>query len=246
MFSMVCHAQVNMMSANTPTQNPDGHIYAYKKGQEQLFLTNIKSNNQTQKIHIAGKTIELPTSNTNTQKEIAIVPAGDNFALKVMDNEQDNVEYGSPDKRQVVYHEWEYLKFDNEFDSKEFKVARLLSNDYHATLLIGYDINDKQYQKPDVVLQLSGKLDDGVFHDFLCTQHCLNIDMNVDGKKYPNLGMKYGGGKTLIAKQPKTMLNHIKNGKTIKIRVRSVTGDFLIYEFEPEQALNLLQLKAIK
>lgn len=152
----------------------------------------------------------------------------------------------SPDKRIVYYNEWEYGRLDNEFDDKVSKVARLFSNDYNAILFIAYDIKDEQYKSPQVGLQLSGGMSNGNWHNFLCTENCLNIDLNVDGKKYPNIKMGYGGAKTLLAKQPKTFLNYIKTGETIKIRVPSISGGYLVYVFEPNEILDLSQLKQLE
>lgn len=149
----------------------------------------------------------------------------------------------SPDKRIAHYNEWEYIRLDNEFDDKILKVARLSSNDDNATLFIAYNSKDKQYKNPQVGLQLSGDMSNGSWHNFLCTENCLNIDLNIDGKKYPNIKMGYGGRETLLAKQPKTFLNYIKTGETIKVRVRSISDNYLVYTFEPNTPLDLENLK---
>lgn len=146
----------------------------------------------------------------------------------------------------VLDTQWEYGRLDNEFDDKVSKVARLFSNDYNAILFIAYDIKDEQYKSPQVGLQLSGGISNGNWHNFLCTENCLNIDLNVDGKKYPNIKMDYGGAKTLLAKQPKTFLNYIKTGETIKVRVPSISGSYLVYVFEPNEILDLSQLKQLE
>ncbi|STY93335.1 hypothetical protein [Moraxella bovis] len=169
-----------------------------------------------------------------------------NSSATVNQKKHDDIEYSSTDKRQAIYHEWEYVKIENEFDNNALKVARLFSNDGNAILFIAYRNSDKKYQNPDVGLQLSGNFDNGVFHNFLCTQNCLNIDMNIDGKKYQNIGMAYGGSRILVAKNSKSLLNHIKKGEAIKIRLQSITGDPLIYVFEPEQILDLQILKSVE
>lgn len=143
----------------------------------------------------------------------------------------------------VLNTQWEYGRLDNEFDDKASKVARLFSNDYNAILFIAYDIKDEQYKNPQVGLQLSGDMSNGSWHNFLCTENCLNIDLNVDGKKYPNIKMDYGGAKTLLAKQPKIFLNYIKTGETIKVRVRSISDTYLVYTFKPNTPLDLENLK---
>lgn len=221
------------LTANySPVLPTKPNLYAYHKDHKPLYVNNTN----TQQVHVFGRTVEVPVSRP-TSTEVTIVSDGDGLNLKTIE---------SPDKRQSIYHEWEYLKIDNEFDDKEFKMARLLSNDGHAILFIVYDTKDRQHKNPDVGLQLSGRLDGDNWHNFLCMQNCQNIDFNIDGKKYPSISMKYGGGQLLLAKQPKTLLNHLKNGDTIKIRVMSITGDALVYVFEPEQQLSLSHLQAIK
>ncbi len=222
----------NLLASSTSDFLTKPNLYAYHKGHKPLYVNNTN----TQQVYVFGRTVEVPVSQP-TSTEVTIVSDGDGLNLKTIE---------SPDKRQSIYHEWEYLKIDNEFNDKEFKMARLLSNDGHAILFIVYDIKDRQHKNPDVGLQLSGRLDGDNWHNFLCMQNCQNIDFNIDGKKYPSISMKYGGGQLLLAKQPKTLLNHLKNGDTIKIRMMSITGDALVYVFEPEQQLSLSHLRAIK
>lgn len=160
---------------------------------------------------------------------------------EVEPNVPDVVE--SPDKRIVEYNEWEYITLENEFDDESFKVAQLFSNDYQAVLSIIYNVNDKNHKNPTIALQLSGKMDNEKWHNFLCTENCLNIDFNIDGKKYPNIAMSYGGNRMLLAKQSKKLFNYIKTGETIKVRVKSVGGNYLIYTFEPNSAFDLQYFK---
>ncbi len=236
---------VTLPTKNQPKPQEDKSLYVYSKSDKgQTFLENI--NNKT-----ADKeaTIVVPHNTTNGSLTSVTLPTSQGIQTVHIKEEtapsSDKEIYMDYDKRWVQYNQWQYFKTDNEFDNKVFKIANLVSNDENAILSVGYSNQDKSYKKPIIAIILSGDIEDDSWHNFLCTDNCLNIDLNVDGKKYQKINMAYGGGKTLIAKNPSNFLNYIKNGETIKIRLRSVTGDYLIYEFEPETILDLKKLKSL-
>lgn len=144
-----------------------------------------------------------------------------------------------------VDRDWGYVEVEDDFYDVTTQMARLISNDGHAILFVMYQTSDKKYQNPMVGINLSGGIDDGEWHNFVCIPKCPNIDVNVDGKKYPNIPMNYGWSKTLVAKQPNTLLGYLKSGKTIKIRVASASGNSLIYVFEPTSPFDLKNLKSL-
>ncbi len=254
LFFFVVGVMANASSTSTvvadndqTNQQENRNIYAYSKsGAEQKFLENVKNKTVDRDVtivvpHSSSKplSVKIPTSQgiqTVHVEEEGVFP---DEAIS------DEVIYMDYDKRWVQYNQWQYFKTDNEFDNKVFKVASLISNDKNATLRIGYDTKDKQYQKPIITIDVSGNIDGDSWHNFLCIDNCLNIDLNVDGKKYQKINMAYNGDKSLIARKPTVLLNYIKNGEIIKIRLRSVTGDYLIYEFEPEAILDLKKLKSL-
>lgn len=238
------------------------NLYAYKQGDnQQLFLTNIKDKTDQNPTTIlvphqpSFRTIKqlpitsitVPTSQgldtVVVKPKIATSPnEGITLSQSSIDDETD---YDSPDKRWIEYNEWKYRKIENDFNNLVIKAAELPSNDGNATLAILYDAKDKKYQNPEVGIMLSGDYDGENWHNFLCKSDCLNVDFNVDGKKYPNISMKYGGKRFLTAKNPKALLDKIKTGETIKVRILSVTGDYIIYYFEPETVLDLKKLRSL-
>lgn len=137
---------------------------------------------------------------------------------------------------------WSYTLIENDFDDNVFRTARALSKDLNAMLIVSYNNKDKSYQNPIVGVQLSGDIDGRVWHTFHCMQTCPTIDMNVDGKKYQNMGTEDAGYLMLAFKNPKTVLNRIKNGETIKIRINQYRNE-LYYEFNIADQFSIDQLK---
>ena len=70
--------------------------------------------------------------------------------------------------------------------------------------------------------------------------------MNIDGKKYPNIPMNYYNDNVLMAKNSKLFLERIKNAKNIKIRAKTITGDYVVYEFKAQEPFDFQKLKNIK
>ncbi|OAU97569.1 hypothetical protein [Moraxella catarrhalis] len=137
---------------------------------------------------------------------------------------------------------WSYTLIENDFDDNVFRTARALSKDLNAMLIVSYNDKDKSYQNPIVGVQLSSDIDGRVWHTFHCMQTCPTIDMNVDGKKYQNMGTEDAGYLMLAFKNPKTVLNRIKNGETIKIRINQYRNE-LYYEFNIADQFSIDQLK---
>lgn len=141
-----------------------------------------------------------------------------------------------------TYHKaWSYSLEADGFSGHAWRQARLVSNDYNVSLLISYGKQDKQLKSPSVFLLFSGDWDNGV-HSPMCDSHC-TLDMTINGQKFPNTGMKAAGMDILQFDAPHSIVNQLKTAYDIKIRVQSITGQHLIYGFNPNGGLELSQLR---
>lgn len=236
------------------------NTYTYKDNNGKIFLTNVaqsgnvaipKTNNNEGRIVIqSGErdiSFDTPTLTkpfSDDELDNAIQRLTELTSTNNYDN-AENIEYESYDKRQTFYYDWHYLKQSDDFN-EDARIAMLLSNNGgYAALSLTYTEKDKKFENPYLGIFLSNKFDGENLHQFLCYDNC-TVDINIDGKKYPNVKVERGGVHILLFKNPKTVLNYIKKGETIKIRLQSITGNPLIYVFEPNNPLSLQALKELE
>lgn len=142
----------------------------------------------------------------------------------------------------VLNHDWRYHRIENDFDDEVYKMALLASTDGNATLSVGYEAKDIKHQNPIVVLIISGNYNQGSWHQFSCLPSCPSLDMNIDGKKLPNIPMVMVDGTSMEITKPKMMLTELGRGTIIKMRIKNSMGP-LYYTFEPSETFNINELK---
>lgn len=142
----------------------------------------------------------------------------------------------------VLNHDWQYHRIDNEFDDEVYKTAFITSTDGNAILSVGYEAKDIKHQNPIVVLMLSGDYDQGSWHQFSCLPSCPSLDLNIDGKKLPNIPMVMVDSTSMEITKPKLMLTELGRGTIVKMRIKNSMGH-LYYTFEPSETFDINELK---
>lgn len=145
------------------------------------------------------------------------------------------------DTAQTHHIAWAYSLQADEFSNHVWRQARLVSNDYNVSLLISFDKKDTHLKNPSVFLVFSGDWDNGV-HSPLCDDEC-TLDMTVGAFKYPNIQVRTASLDVLAFQDPNFIVSQLQNATTLKIRIQSITGQHLIYQFTPNGALALGQLR---
>lgn len=164
--------------------------------------------------------------------------------LFLMHSQAETEVYESSHKKWSRYQKWHYLRKNSDFD-EDINMALLLSNDDGgAGLFLAYGTSDKNQEYPNFGIFLPNESDEKSKPQVLCRYEC-KVDINIDGVKYPNMEIVRKDKHLLSFKYPNIMLTEFKGGKTIKIRLKSTDGNYLVYEFEPETILDLKKLQSL-
>lgn len=231
------------------------NLYVYKKGDNQLFLTNLQDNQGENLFGVKSTYYTVPTSQgistiqidssgkinpQKTSKKIKSDILTDGLLLMHSQAKIEALE--SHNKKWSRYQKWHYLRKNSDFD-EDIKMTLLLSNDGHAGLFLAYNDSDKNQENPNFGIFLSNEFGEDT-NKVLCRINCM-VDINIDGAKYQNMEIVRTNDHLLFFKYPSLMLEQFKGGKAIKIRLSSIDDDYLIYEFEPETILDLKTLKSL-
>lgn len=218
------------------------NLYAYKQGGG-VFVTNAKRG-ELFKIETKAFIHSKETTPPEIQSDILT------DSLLSMHSQAKTDALASPDKKWSRYQKWHYVRKNSDFD-EDIRMTLLLSNDDgRAGLFLAYNVLDKNQENPNFGIFLSNEPDeytddlDEDAHQVLCRSDC-TVDINIDGVKYPNMEIRRINQYLLSFKYPNIMLEQFKGGKTIKIRLTSTNGNYLIYEFEPETILDFKMLQSL-